>query len=97
MTAIHPVLTYPRAVALGEVLVAVADGRHVRWSPEDTDLIYEGILRHVVVSPDNYAFQRHGEDVREGVIRITTTQGMDTTVPVETAVDLYQLTLMVFE
>jgi hypothetical protein len=93
----HPVLRAFDAIKLGELLQAVNKEKHVRWSTVDTDRIREGTLRHVVVSPDNYNFQRYDEDVRDGYIRITQTTGFETTLPVMEALDLYRNTLLVVE
>jgi hypothetical protein len=93
----HPVLRAFDAIKLGELLQAVNKEKHVRWWPVDTDRIYEGTLRHVVVSPDNYNFLRYDEDVRDGYIRITQTTGFETTLSVMEALDLYRNTLLVVE
>lgn len=71
----HAPLTQGEAIALGELLTAVRAGKKVTYSLDGGDTIFQGVLRHVVVSPTNFAFLLNDGDVRDGFVRITGISG----------------------
>jgi len=91
----HAALSQTRALVLGQLLVWIASGQKVRYSVDGGTTLLTGTLRHVVVSPSDFNFQRAGEDVRDGYVRITGT--FDSALPVEAIVDLILDGLFVVE
>lgn len=82
-------LTQGEAIILGELLTAVRAGKKVTYSLDGGHTILTGVLRHVVVSPDNFAFLLNDGDVRDGYIRITGIKGpSESALPVSQIVDL---------
>jgi hypothetical protein len=82
----HAVLSQTRALVLGQLLVWIASGQKVRYSVDGGTTLLTGVLRHVVVGPTDFNFQRAGADVRDGYVRITST--FDSALPIEAIVDL---------
>ena len=82
------ILTAGYAVRLGMVLDAIGAKYKVRWTEDEGVTIREGTLRSLVRSATDYTFLLNNQDVRDANIWITTSSGLETTLPVRTAVGL---------
>lgn len=92
------VLNIGTAVALGELLTAVQQGRKVTWSPDGGDTIFDGTARAICTrTPDGLpgGFLSASDDVRDGYVWITTSTGMETTLPVPFVLELIRQQLFV--
>lgn len=82
-------LTRADAYAIGTLVEWIGGNKLIRFSTDGGVTIRTGTLRHIVVSPDNFAFIGGDEDIRDGHVRITT-GGWDITVPFMDAVRMVQ-------
>jgi hypothetical protein len=71
-----PPLDFPTILALATLFEWLAEGARVDRA--DGDDLVSGTLRHLVTSPDDYAFPRASQDIRTAYVRVTLTGGMDT-------------------
>lgn len=88
-------LTISQAFAVGDLVTWVTAKKKVRFSRDGGATILTGTLRHIVRSPDNYGFLGHGEDIRDGYVRITLDTGLDIAVPVPELMEMVSETLII--
>lgn len=90
------ILTLGTADRLGQLINAVCEGRKATWAIDgDVTRLMTGVLRHFVVSPDNFAFFSPRDDVRDAYVRISA--GMEWTLPVSAVLDLMDQSLFIIE
>lgn len=79
------VLTGADVIHLSTIVDAASRSAKVRWLDNtDKETIREGTARHIVAGedPSQWYFVGSKQDIRDSFLRITTTTGLDTTVPV---------------
>ncbi len=78
------ILTGADVIHLSTIVDAASRSAKVRWLDTDKETIREGTARHIVAGedPSQWYFVGSKQDIRDSFLRITTTTGWDTTVPV---------------
>jgi len=84
------ILTIADVIALSTIIDAASQSAKVRWWDNERGDVREGTARHIVRGADDFVFIPQTQDVRDAFLRITTTMGMEITIPVRKLMDMVQ-------